>query len=64
MMLSQTKITCAIVERFSGKLLDHTEVDTAIAGGGPACLVAAYYLAKAWQKVAIFERKLSIGGGM
>ncbi|HUH64970.1 MAG TPA: sulfide-dependent adenosine diphosphate thiazole synthase [Syntrophales bacterium] len=64
MMLSEAKITRAIIERFSRKFLDHTEVDTAVVGSGPAGLVAAYYLAKAGQKVAIFERKLSIGGGM
>jgi thiamine thiazole synthase len=33
-------------------------------GGGPAGLVAGYKLAKAGFKTALFERKLSIGGGM
>lgn len=64
MTLSETVITRAIVERFSQKFLEYIEVDTAIVGAGPSGLVTAYYLAKAGKKVAIFERKLSIGGGM
>lgn len=64
MALSEITITRAIIERFSEKLLECTEVDVAIVGAGPAGLTAAYYLAKAGKKVAIFERKLSIGGGM
>ena len=64
MELNEITITRAIVDRFFNKLLDYTEVDTAIVGAGPAGLVAAYYLAKNGNKVAIFERKLSIGGGM
>jgi sulfide-dependent adenosine diphosphate thiazole synthase len=64
MALNEIVITKAIIERFSQKLLDHTEVDVAIVGAGPAGLVAAYYLSKAGKKVAVFERKLSIGGGM
>jgi len=36
----------------------------AIVGGGPSGLVAGYYLARAGKKVALFERKLSVGGGM
>lgn len=64
MELNEITITKAIIERFSEKLLACTEVDTAIAGGGPAGLVAGYFLAKAGKKVAIFEKKLSIGGGM
>jgi thiamine thiazole synthase len=62
--LSEITITRAIIERFSQKFLEYTDVDAAIVGGGPAGLVAAYYLAKAGKKVAVFERKLSIGGGM
>jgi thiazole biosynthesis enzyme len=57
-------ITRAIVETFSKKFLEYSDLDVAIAGAGPAGLCAAYYLAKENVKVAIFERKLSIGGGM
>lgn len=39
-------------------------MDVAIAGAGPAGLIAAKYLSKAGKKVVVFERKLSIGGGM
>jgi thiazole biosynthesis enzyme len=64
MELSEITITRAIIDRFSRKFLDCAEVDTAIVGAGPAGLVASYFLAKTGRKVAIFERKLSIGGGM
>jgi thiamine thiazole synthase len=64
MKLDEQVITRAIIERFNKKLLDHLEVDVAIVGGGPAGLVASYFLAKGKYKVALFERKLSIGGGM
>lgn len=63
-MLNEVIITKAIIERFSQKFLEYTEVDTAIVGAGPSGLVAAYFLAQAGKKVAIFERKLSVGGGM
>lgn len=63
-MLNETVITRAIINRYLEKLEDHLEVDAAIVGGGPAGLVAGYKLAKAGYKVAMFERKLSIGGGM
>ncbi|MCK5118521.1 MAG: thiazole biosynthesis protein [Candidatus Latescibacteria bacterium] len=64
MELDEVIITKIIVERFYQKFLDHLETDVAIVGGGPSGLVAGYYLAKAGKKVVLYERKLSIGGGM
>jgi thiamine thiazole synthase len=64
MRLDDVVITKAIVESFYKKFLEYSEMDVAIAGAGPAGLCAAYYLAKEKVKVAVFERKLSIGGGM
>ena len=62
--LNEVTISKAIIESFMVKLEDHLEVDVAIVGGGPSGLVAGYYLAKEGFKVSIYERKLSIGGGM
>lgn len=63
-MEEEIKVTRAI---FSGAIkdwLDNLEVEVAIAGGGPAGLVAAKYLTENGMKICIFERKLSPGGGM
>jgi len=64
MKLDDVVITRAIVESFYKKFLEYSEVDVAIAGAGPAGLCTAYYLAKEKVKVTVYERKLSIGGGM
>ena len=64
MPLNEIKITQAIIERFMEKLKSCLDLDVAIVGAGPSGMVASYYLAKEGYKVAIFERKLSIGGGM
>jgi thiamine thiazole synthase len=64
MELNEVVITKAIIERFTRKLKENLDLDVAVVGGGPSGLVASYYLAKTGFKVAIFERKLSIGGGM
>jgi len=64
MVLDEIKISRAIIETYQKKLLAALDVDVAIVGAGPAGMVCAYYLAKEKLKVVVFERKLSIGGGM
>jgi len=64
MALDEVIITRAIVERFSEKFLNNLDLDVAIVGGGVSGLLAGWRLAQKGRKVAIFERKLSIGGGM
>ncbi|MFP3998473.1 MAG: sulfide-dependent adenosine diphosphate thiazole synthase [Desulfobacterales bacterium] len=64
MALDEIVISRAIIDRYHEKLVDNLETDVAIVGGGPSGLVAGYYLAKAGKKAALFERKLTIGGGM
>jgi thiamine thiazole synthase len=62
--MDEVIISRAITESYFKELLDFMEVDVAIAGAGPSGITAGYYLAKKKVKVAIFERKLSVGGGM
>jgi len=64
MELDEVIITKAIIDRFCKKLTAHLETDIAIVGGGPSGIVAGYFLATAGKKVVLFERKLSVGGGM
>jgi len=62
--MDEVIISRAITESYIKDLLDTMELDVAIVGAGPAGMTAAYYLAKARIKTSIFERKLSIGGGI
>lgn len=64
MVLDEITISRAIIEDFSRTLMEYTEVDAGIVGAGPSGLICGIYLARAGVKVAIFERKLSAGGGM
>ncbi len=64
MAVEDVKISDVIIKTFSEKLRGVLETDVAIVGGGPAGLCAAYYLAKQDYRVTLFERKLSVGGGM
>ena len=63
-MLDEVTISRAIIDRYNEKLQDCLDLDVAIAGAGQAGMIAAYHLANAGLKVAIFEKKLSPGGGM
>ncbi|MEA3329090.1 MAG: sulfide-dependent adenosine diphosphate thiazole synthase [Candidatus Omnitrophota bacterium] len=64
MKLDEVVISKAIIDSFSEKLKKGLQTDVVIAGAGPAGLVASYRLAKKKLKVVLFERKLSIGGGI
>ena len=64
MALDEILITRAIIERFTEKFLANLDLDVAIVGGGVSGLTAAWRLGQMGHKVAIFERKLSLGGGM
>lgn len=55
----ETQISKGIIQTYFNKLEKNLTLDVAIVGGGPSGIVAAYYLAKAGKRVALFDRKLS-----
>lgn len=64
MVLEEKIISEAIISKYFEDFKRCLDLDVAIVGGGPSGMTAGYYLAKEGYKVALFERKLSIGGGM
>lgn len=64
MSLDERIISEAIIDKYFEKFKNCLSLDVAIVGGGPSGMTAAYKLASKGFKVALFERKLSIGGGM
>lgn len=60
----ETNVSKGIIKTYFDKLEQNLDLDVAIVGGGPSGIVAAYYMSKAGLKVALFDRKLSPGGGM
>jgi len=62
--MDEVIISRAITVSYFKDLVDSMEMDVAVVGAGPSGLVAGYYLARKQVKVVIFERKLSIGGGI
>ncbi len=62
--MKEVEISRAIVEAYFNDLLENLSLDVAIVGAGPSGMVAGYYMTKNGAKVAIFEKKLSIGGGI
>lgn len=64
MKLDDLMVSRAILDTYHEKLKDSLNVDVAIVGGGPAGMIAALRLAQKKIKVSLYERKLSLGGGM
>lgn len=64
MNIDDVIVSKTIFNRFAREFPSYFEVDVAIAGAGPAGLVAAKTIAEAGRKIVLFERKLSVGGGM
>lgn len=58
----EKQVSRGIIRTYFEKLDRNLELDVAIVGGGPSGIVAAYYMAKAGLRVALFDRKLSPGG--
>lgn len=64
MQLDDVKISRAIITSYKEKIMKALDVQVAIVGGGPAGMVCGYYLARKGVNAVLFERKLSVGGGM
>jgi len=62
--MDEVIISRVIVESYTKDLLEAMELDVAIVGAGPSGLAASYYLAKEGVRTAVFEKKLSVGGGI
>ncbi|MEW6182443.1 MAG: sulfide-dependent adenosine diphosphate thiazole synthase [Bacillota bacterium] len=62
--LDERVISRAIMTRYHQDLLSLLEFDVAVVGAGPSGLSAAFYLARSGLKTVVFERRLSVGGGM
>ncbi len=62
--MDEVVISKAITESYTRDLIDFMDVDVAIVGAGPSGLTAGYYLAKNGVKSALYERRMSTGGGI
>ena len=64
MAIDESVVTEAIVKTYTKRFLENVTLDVAVVGGGPSGLMVAKVLAENGAKTTLFERKLSIGGGM
>ena len=60
----ESRITKYIVEYSAREISNLSNIDVVVVGAGPAGLTAAKYLAERGLAVAVFERRLSFGGGI
>ncbi len=63
-MLDDKKISEIIINSYFDKLRRSLCSDVIVVGGGPAGLVASYFLVRAGLKTVLVERKGSMGGGI
>jgi len=64
MPLDEVMISRAILEEQLKVMLNNLELDVAVVGGGPSGLSCATLVAEKGKHCAVFEKKLSVGGGM
>lgn len=64
MKLDEVTISRAILSEQHKIMTDYLDLDCAVVGGGPSGITCAALLAQKGIKVALIEKKLSIGGGM
>lgn len=64
MEIKETLISEAIIRTYEERLVAALQSTVAVVGGGPAGLMAALRLAAGGIKTTLFERRLSLGGGM
>jgi len=62
--IDESFVTRVILQRAAEDWVDLAESDVVVVGAGPSGLTAARYLAKAGLTTVVFERMLSIGGGI
>ncbi|MFW6457434.1 MAG: sulfide-dependent adenosine diphosphate thiazole synthase [Planctomycetota bacterium] len=61
--VGENEVTRAIVSQFSGELIEYTESDCLIIGGGPSGLILAREVASQGLKTLVVERNNYLGGG-
>lgn len=64
MTLSEVAISTKIIDSYRDKLVSVLDLDVAVAGAGPSGLIAAALCAREGKKVAVFEKRMSTGGGI
>ena len=64
MTLNEVAISEKIIDSYHNKLKSVLDLDVAIVGAGPSGLTAAAILAREGKKVAVFEKRMSTGGGI